>query len=274
MKRSPRIFWIGVFLVLFGLAFSTSLAPAWAAPHQQPTPFPTPTPGPDGRIIYIVQEGDTLFRISAISGISVDEIRALNNLGADDIIAVGQQLLLGLAGPALPTQAPAQEQATPTLSPSPTPSISSGTLCILLFNDTNGDALRQVTEPPIAGGAISISERAGQTSLTAETNSALDEDGLPIPECFQDLPVGDYNITIAAPEGFNPTTLMNYALQLAGGDETYLDFGAQPNSEALAETPVVESPVGGSNAPLFGILGIVLIAGGIGLAIYAFRLRQ
>lgn len=261
-------------LVLFGLSFAAALSPARAAPHLQPTPFPTPTPGPDGRIIYIVQDGDTLFRISAISGISVDEIRALNNLGADDIIAIGQSLLLGLAGPALPTQAPAQDQVTPTPAPSPTTSISSGTLCILLFNDTNGDALRQELEPPIAGGAISISGRDNQTSLTAETSAALDEDGLPISECFQELPVGDYNITIAAPEGFNPTTLMNYALRLEGGDETYLDFGAQPNSEALAETPVVESPVGGSNAGLFGILGIALVAAGIGLAVYAFRLRQ
>jgi murein DD-endopeptidase MepM/ murein hydrolase activator NlpD len=275
MKLIRHSVWIGIILVLCGLSLAAALSsPAWAAPQQQPTPFPTPTPGPDGRIIYIVQDGDTLFRISAISGVSVDEIRALNNLGADDIIAIGQQLLLGLAGPALPTQAPAQEQVTPSPSPSPTPGISSGTLCILLFNDTNGDALRQEIEPPIAGGAISISDRESQTSLTAETSAALDEDGLPVSECFQELPIGDYNITIAAPEGYNPTTLMNYALRIEGGDETYLDFGAQPNSEALAETPVTENPVGGSNAPLFGILGLLLVGAGIGLAIYALRLRQ
>lgn len=274
MKLSTRVFWIGVILLLSGISLTATRSLAWAAPHLQPTPFPTPTPGPDGRIIYIVQDGDTLFRISAISGVSIDEIRALNNLGADDIIAIGQSLLLGLAGPALPTQAPAQEQVTPTPSPSPTPGISSGTLCILLFNDTNGDALRQETESPISGGAISISGRDNPTSLTSETTAALDEDGLPMSECFQELPVGDYNVTIAAPEGFNPTTLMNYALRLEGGDETYLDFGAQPNAEALAETPIVETPVGGSNAGLFGIIGLVLVVAGIGLAVYAFRLRQ
>ncbi|MEE8567807.1 MAG: LysM domain-containing protein, partial [Anaerolineales bacterium] len=42
-------------------------------PPAQPTPFLTPTPGPDGIIIYIVQEGDSLWRIAAIAGITVEE---------------------------------------------------------------------------------------------------------------------------------------------------------------------------------------------------------
>lgn len=76
-------------------------------------------------------------------------------------------------------------------------------MCILLFEDLNGDAIRQEMEMPISGGAISISSRDGETSLTEETTSEFDEDGLPLPVCFESLQTGDYNITIAAPEGFN-----------------------------------------------------------------------
>lgn len=274
MKISKKISWIALALALLALGAYRMAGPVSAAPLQQPTPFPTPTPGPDGRILYTVQDGDTLFRIAAISGVSVDEIRALNDLGADDIIAIGQVLLLGLAGPAQPTQPPAQSLATATPEPSPTPGISTGTMCILLFNDLNGDALRQEAEPAIPGGAISISSRDGQVSETAETTSALDEDGQPLPECFDELPVGDYNITIAAPEGYNPTTLMNYALSLGGGDETYLDFGAQENSETLAESPATDTPSGSSMAPLLGIAGLLLVLGGLGLGFYAARLRR
>ena len=274
MKISTRILSLALVLVLLALSANFLAGPVAAAPFQQPTPFPTPTPGPDGRILYTVQEGDTLFRIAAVSGVSVDEIRALNDLGADDIISIGQVLLLGLQGPALPTQPPAQAAATATPEPSPTPGISTGTMCILLFDDLNGDALRQETEPAIAGGAISISSRDGQVSETADTTNTLDEDGQPLPECFEELPTGDYNITIAAPEGYNPTTLMNYALSLGGGDETYLDFGAQKNSEILAENPAAETSGGGSMAPLLGIAGLVLLLGGIGLGVYAARLRR
>ena len=92
-------------LIIFGLSGTVSAAPA-----LQLTPFPTPTPGPDGRILYIVKVGDTLLRISLISGVSLDELRGLNNLTGDNIFE-GQELLLGLGGPS---------QVTPTPGPSPT----------------------------------------------------------------------------------------------------------------------------------------------------------
>ena len=49
-------------------SIGTAIKPAYAAPALQLTEFPTPTPGPDGRIIYIVQDGDTLWRIAAVKG--------------------------------------------------------------------------------------------------------------------------------------------------------------------------------------------------------------
>lgn len=231
-----------------------------AAPVLQLTPFLTPTPGSDGRIIYIVQPNDTLIRISLISGVSQDELRGLNNLTGDTIVT-GQELLLGLGGPSRETPTPGPSPTPTVLLPTPSPSPGTGNLCVLLFNDRNGDSIRQEEEPSIPNGAISVSNRSGTVSMTAETEDGLD------PYCFEQLDEGDYTVTVAVPEGYNPTTVTNYALTLEAGDETYLDFGAQANSVTLEEEALV--PTGGGKSPLLGIVGAVFLLAGIGLGIFA-----
>jgi murein DD-endopeptidase MepM/ murein hydrolase activator NlpD len=252
-------------IVLWGLMLGVFLLallnlPASAAPLAQFTPFPTPTPGPDGRIIYIVQPGDTLWRISAITGVSLDELRALNNLGAEEPIIPGQELLIGLGGPAEATLVPGAAPTSTPLLPTPSPGLGSGTLCVILYNDVNGDALRQEEEVSIPGGAISVSDRSGKVSLTYNTEPGTD------PHCFAELPEDEYTITVAIPEGYNPTTVLNYTLRLEPGSETYLDFGAQANSKRIAESP---PPTGSGRSPLLGILGVLALLGGIGLGIVA-----
>jgi LysM repeat protein len=237
---------------------------AQAAPQAQ-VPIYTPTPGPDGKIIWIVKSNDTLLSISLISGVPVDNLRQLNNLTSDTII-VGQKLIIGLAGPALvtPTLGPTP---TPTpILPTPSPRPGNGNLCILLFNDINGDSLRQESEPSIPGGAISINNRVGSVSLTADSDSGSDY------QCFQDLPEGDYTISVAVPQGYNATTNNNYALALMAGDQTYIDFGAQPNSQTLAQAPVL--PAEGERSPLLGIIGVVFLLVGAGAAIFAARMMR
>lgn len=241
------------------LLFSLSIS-GLAAPALQLTPFPTPTPGPDGRIIYIVQPNDTLIRISLISGVSQEELRGLNNL-IGDMIVEGQELLLGLGGPSQETPTPGPSPTPTVLLPTPSPSPGTGNLCILLFNDRNGDSIRQEEEPSIPNGAISVSNRSGTVSLTAETEDGLD------PQCFEQLDEGDYTVTVAVPEGYNPTTVTNYALTLKAGDETYLDFGAQINSVTMEEEVIV--PTGSGKSPLLGIVGAVLLLAGVGLGIFA-----
>jgi hypothetical protein len=264
-------------VVSFGVLLLGLSVPAVAAPRAQLTPFPTPTAGPDGRIIYIVQTGDSLWRIAAVAGISVDELRSLNNLGVDAVISPGQQLLLGLGGPSadVPTQGP-PPTATSEL-PTPTPGIGSGIICVLLFEDVDGDALRQEEEPSLPGGAISVNDLTGAVEITAETPSGGLSDALfPGPDelgftCFEDLEKGEYNITVAIPDGYNPTTQLSAVVMLNPGEETLIDFGAQPNSETLAEAPI---PAGTGPSPLLGIVGGVLLLLGVGLGIFAFILTR
>ncbi|MFZ2096410.1 MAG: LysM peptidoglycan-binding domain-containing protein [Anaerolineales bacterium] len=267
-----------VFLLLLLLASTLSYR-TLAAPQAQLTVFPTPTPGPDGKIIYIVQPNDTLWRISAITGVKIETIRELNNLGTNDAIIPGDRLLLGYAGPsgAVPTAGILPTQAV--LTPSPTASPGWGTLCVLLYNDINGDSMRQETEPSISGGEISVSNRLATVSLTAETPSGGVATTIvnPTPQergyiCFDQLLQGEYLISVAAPEGYNRTTTLNTTLMLEAGQTTQIAFGAQVNSELEAQTAIIpESP---RKSPIMGMIGGALLLAGIALGVYAALLRR
>ena len=237
----------------------------YAAPARQ-IPIYTPTPGPDGRIIYIVKANDTLLGISLITGVSVDQLRALNNLTSDTIFE-GQQLLLGLAGPpeVTPTSGPTPTP-TPVL-PTPSPKPGLGTLCVLLFNDLNGDSIRQDNEPSIPNGAISFGNRAGTVSQTTTTGAGEEH------QCFENLPEGNYTISVALPEGYNPTTATDAETKLSAGEQFYINFGAQANSQALAEAPTIPATEG-SRSPLLGIIGGLFLLAGVGVAIFAGRMLR
>ncbi len=287
MKKilSPRRF-SGLLLAGLALLFGiVGLMPSGhAAPLPQLTPFPTPTPGPDGRILYTVQSGDTLWRVAAVSGMTVDELRALNGLGPEDIITPGQVLLLGIGGPAIYTPTPGPTVTPPPVTPTATPETNSATLCVLLYEDVNGDALRQDAEKVIPGGAISIADRSGETSLTAKSGENIEEvcnfnpytgfDPALGFTTFTDVPPGEYNVSVAVPEGYHPTTLMNYPITLNPGDEVYLDFGAQRDELAAPDSPA-EAPVPeGNTSPLLAILGGALLLAGVLLAAFANRLGR
>lgn len=290
MNKSVLI-WFSLAGIVLLLTLLVVAVPTVAAPAPQYTAIASPTPGPDGRIIYIVQEGDTLWRIAAITGISLDELRRLNNLTAEDIIQPGERLLLGLGGPSEipPTEGP---PPTPTSDlPTPTPMIGTGILCISVFIDVNGDALRQEEELDLDAGAISISNRAGTVSLSQGESGGLvprcyedvelgyydilgsREECISVVQCALELDQGQYNISVAIPEGYNATTSMDHVQDLEAGFQTFLDFGAQPNSETVAETPVIPE-VGQERSPLLAIIGIGLLVVGIGLGIAAFFFRK
>ncbi len=251
-------------LTLLVFLLISPLKTAIATPSQQGATIPTPTAGADGRIVYIVQPGDSCWRISAITGVSQDQLKALNKLDADCTLTPGDDLILGFVEKPAATPLP---DMTPTIDPSiPTPTpMNNGnaTVCILVFDDINGDAVRQSTEVSIPNAAISLTDRLGKISLTKNSLEGTD------PVCVEEVPEGDYNISVAVPDGYNPTTAMNYALKVIAGDETYLDFGAQQNS-----APAPTNQEEGNNSPLLGIIGGILLIGAIALGVYASRLKK
>jgi len=90
----------------------TPTATRTPTPTRSPTPTGTPTPIPP--LQHQVQAGETLSDIALRYGVSVEEIRRLNNLSGD-LIVVGQVLLV-------PVYTPTPVQVTPTLPPGVTPS--------------------------------------------------------------------------------------------------------------------------------------------------------
>jgi LysM repeat protein len=70
-------------------------------PTEPPTAIPTatvlasPTAQPDGKILYTVQSGESLLYISNLFGIPLSDIVTYNNLGENNILTVGQTLLIG-----------------------------------------------------------------------------------------------------------------------------------------------------------------------------------
>ncbi len=255
-------------LALGGLIF-TWLRPVAASPANQAA-FPSPTPGPDGRIIYKVQPGDTCERISLLFNVTVQYIRTSNLLDENCTIIAGQPLLIGIAAP--PTQtAPASSggtSPTPTLTPTPAPGAAgSAKICVLVYDDINGDGLRQETEPAIAGAALSLTNPEGtfsQTKTTEINPDATAYQGM----CFEDVPPGKYNISAAAPQGYNPTVDLTSNLDVNPGDVSYVNFGAQEKA-AAAEAPQPKGP-----SPLWGIIGAGLLLGGVGLGVYAWRIMR
>jgi len=260
--RAQFAFWI---IFLLAAIVAVSGYPANASeenlPNLQLTPFPTPTPGPDGRIVYIVQERDTFYDIAAIAGISLEELYALNGIQPNDYAIPGTELLLGFAGPSEPTTE-AGAQITPTFAePTPTPIFSTGEICILLFNDMNGNARLEEEETPLAEGQISIVDVNGDVAVEATTGQN------PEGQCFGDLDAGDYNVSAAVPEAYNATTSMSLPIRLMPGDVKYVQFGAQPSSAGLNELP----DVGQDRSMWFGIFGVLLLLAAAGLGYYASR---
>ncbi len=182
--------------------------------------------------------------------------------------------MLGIGGPAAlsPTPGPSPTLEPPTATPLPPTGTTE--ICVLLYEDTNGDALQQETEVGIAGGAVSVGNSAGTFSETKSTISEIDPDTLePVYTCFTDVPEGEYNVSLAVPESYNSTTELTSTFTIKAGDIAFIPFGAQSQTETIAEQ-VPENGDRGRPSPIFGILGGLLLLGGVGLGWYAFQQRK
>jgi hypothetical protein len=258
---------LAFFLLLAGAALLFSQNPVSASPARQGT-YPSPTPGPDGRIIYIVKAGDTCTQLSLMYGVSVEYIRTTNLLDENCSLREGQRLMIGVgvASSASPTPNPA---ATATaVTPTSTPE-AGGTaqVCVLVYDDANGDALRQETEGAIAGAAISLTGTDGKYSQTL-TSVINPDPTLYQGMCFVNVPPGKYNVSAAAPDGFNATTELTTSVEIIPGESDYVNFGAQ------TKTVSAEPPPAKTFSPLLGVIGAALLLGGIGLGAYTWRMLR
>lgn len=263
MKKRFSLFLAIILILSAGFLLRTAF-PVLASPGLQ-VYYYTPTAQSDGRILYTVKDNDTCISISLLNNISQDQLQLLNNIEGDGclFLRVGQQLLLGTVAPE-PTIGP-QVTATAIL-PSPTPFNGTGELCVLLFNDINGNALidDETIETSLSGGALSVKDTQGRVSINEQTTREGES-------CFEDLPEDSYTISIAVPEGYNATMQTTVNVILTAGDITSVDFGAQL-SQAGEETQ--NDPTTENRSPFLGIMGGIVFIAGLGFGIYALRLQK
>ncbi|MGB7540160.1 MAG: LysM peptidoglycan-binding domain-containing protein [Anaerolineales bacterium] len=232
--------------------------PALAGPSEraalQPTAYQTATPLADGRILYTVQDNDTLWKISAITGVPIDELERLNNIRREDPLQVGTVLILRVV---TPTHAEPTLAFLPSATPSPLPVTGKGTICVSFFNDINGDGSQEeATEGLVPGGQVSVALADGTEVGNHTIADTTQED------CFVDIPAGEYRIAAAAPKNFNPTGEMNKSLTLEPGATAKISFAVQTNSP---ERP--NDGGGGSGSLWVGLIGLALL-GGAGFTVY------
>lgn len=258
-----------ILTLLTGLALLA--APVRADNDRPQVVYATPTALEDGRIFYRVQEGETCLRIELLTGVKVADLIRLNNLDQNCTIIPGTDLLIGIVTPE-PTVTPNPDVTATPLLPTPTPIKGTGEVCVVLFADVNGNATREETEASILGGAVSITGSGGLFSNTGLTQTGFDADGNENMLCFADMPEGEYTISLAVPDGYNPTTATTYLFQLIAGNRSIVDFGAQ--ASAIAPPPENGEASTGGRSPVLAIAGAVLILGGIGLAVYIRFLKR
>lgn len=240
----------------------------WARPamadNQLQVVYQTPTARPDGRVVYIVQEGDTCLRIELLTGTKIDQLRTLNRLDQECTLIPGKEILLAVITPQ-PSPTPNPLITNTPLLPTPTPYNGNGNVCVILFDDINGNGMQDETESALAGGAVSIANVIGNISKTENTLAGTD------PVCIE-VPEGEYNISMAIPGGYNATTSLNLQnVKVQAGDMAILEFGCQVSSasqQQQVESEDTTDPSSNATGVILAVLGGLLIAMGIGLGIY------
>ncbi|HEX7568793.1 MAG TPA: hypothetical protein VF355_09545, partial [Anaerolineaceae bacterium] len=106
----------------------------------------------------------------------------------------------------------------------------------------------------------SLDATYSQTLTTAINPDATAYQGM----CFTDVPMGKYNVSAAAPDGYNPTINLTSSMDVSAGDIAYIDYGVQLKTVLGTGNP------GNKRTPLLGILGAVFLLAGIGIGVYVW----
>lgn len=142
----------------------TLLPPPSPTAVDEPTRPPCTVTVPPGWIPYQVRIGDTLTAIAGRSGASVDDLRAVNCLN-NDLIMAGRNILVPTTAPEPTVAVPTLTTATPTtLAP------SAATIAITVTTSPAPETPEALTATP--GAPLTVTTPAPISSLTATPDGA------------------------------------------------------------------------------------------------------
>lgn len=266
-------------------------------PTYGPSPAPraTPTPRPDGAIVHIVESGDTLFGIALMYGVETDQLRQLNagSLGPNDLINVGQALVISIPSqsptpsplPAPPTPEPTGAPGEPGATAAPGAAGTGTSICVLAYDDRNGDTFRDEASEGLLSDAEFIIATSGGV-VDRYTSNGVNE-----PHCFEGLAAGAYRVIQTAPPGYTSSGPSEYNVGLPEGASLDFQFGdvqsenpENPTGEPAEPTATSDntantngettvSHIFSTVAKVSGIL-VLLLAGGIAVLFVLNRRRM
>jgi len=228
-------------------------SPTQVPPTAVPTSAVTPTPRPDGAVVHVVQSGDTLFGIALQYGVDLEELRRLNagTLGPNDMLSMGQEVIISAAAAPSPTPEAEATQEQPTAvvtqepgSQQPAEQPVSGdvaSLCVSAYHDRNADLIQQPdTEELLPNAALTLVGTGGPAGTYTT-------DGISEPYCFQNLQPGNYVLRQTPPTGYTVEGPGEWGIMLGGGQVYSLqlsyvrgDAAGETSPEATSESPAVE----------------------------------
>jgi len=131
--------------------------------YPQPT-LATSTPNPDGAIIHVVIQGDTLLGIAIAYNVSLPELYFLNGLSETSVIYPDQEIIIYPAYTATPTQP--TPTATPRPSSTPWPTSAQDITATMQSPSPAPDAAASFNSPGSALLIIIIAALIGAAILT------------------------------------------------------------------------------------------------------------
>ncbi|MEA3309698.1 MAG: LysM peptidoglycan-binding domain-containing protein [Chloroflexota bacterium] len=233
-------------LVVVGDVVPTA-APPPPTSAVPPTPFSTATPLPNGAVIHTVVSGDTLLGIAFQYGVDLDVLRSLNagSLGPNDMLSIGQEVVISGQPINMPTPTPAPVEEEPVTEPTPVPGATAAipesgalgggaSLCVLAYNDRSADMLYQAASEELLPNVTLSVVGTGGPAGTYTT------DGLSEPHCFQNLQPGNYVVQQQVPAGYVISGPEKWGVLLGAGQSYALQMGYTRGENSAVE--VTASP--------------------------------
>ena len=175
------------------------------------------------------------------------------------------------SAPPLPPPTPPTSTPTPKPTPTPwptfTPTPVTGTICVVAFEDHNGNGVQDPADGRLSGALITVSNERG---LVEEyLTNGFDE-----PHCFRGLSPGHYFVSEVNPGGYRSTTHDDWGVSVVDVAKIHVAFGDYSPQEATPTprpTPTSLPPpptmLGNLFKSLYNASGIILLSLGVVLVV-------